>query len=82
MTLSWARHALHRHRTARRDHARVMAALAEVQRLRGIVQDRLNRALAALAERDEWIHDDQYRARQWETWRAARAHADRAKEQR
>lgn len=73
MTLSLARHALHRRRTER-------AMQAEVSFLKGVVTQRLNRAHEAIAERDEWIHDDQYRTALWETWRAARAHTDRPEE--
>jgi nitrate reductase beta subunit len=75
------RRALHRHWEARRyaremraKHAEVLAAMAEVGIIRETVEQRLQRALAAVAERDAWIYDDEWRARLWETWRAARAH--------
>jgi hypothetical protein len=82
------RRALHRRRRdrafaremrARRDET--LAAMAEVGVLRETVEQRLQRALAAVGERDAWIHADPQRARDWEKWRVEqmRAAADRAR---
>jgi hypothetical protein len=80
------RRALHRRRRdrafaremrARRDET--LAAMAEVGVIRETVEQRLQRALAAVGERDAWIHADPERARDWEKWRVEqmRAAADR-----
>jgi hypothetical protein len=88
---AWARHALHRRRRdrafaremrARRDET--LAAMDEVGVIRETVEQRLERALAAVGERDAWIYADEERAKQWETWRAVamRDAVDRAREDR
>lgn len=82
------RRALHRRRrdrafarAMRARYAEILAAMAEVGIIRETVEHRLERALAAVGERDAWIYADEARARAWEKWRAEqmRAAADRAR---
>ena len=83
------RRALHRRRRDRQfardmraNLAETLAAMDEVAGLKLTVQQRLDRALAAVQERDGWIYSDPLRARQFEEWRrmSALAAVDRAKE--
>lgn len=83
---AWARHAYHRRRRDRA-FAREMRALRdltldgmeEVGFLKLTLRERLDRALAAIEERDAWIKADADRVRDWEKWRVEqmRAAADR-----